>query len=451
MKFVLAQHQSLWRLAGPIMISNITVALLGMVDTAVVGHLDKPQYLGGITLAMVIFNFLYWGLAFLRMGTTGLVAQSFGKNDSVQLRATLVQAVLLAISLSILVLVLQGVIVNFALSVLEGSAEVKHYAREYFTWAIWAAPAVLLNLVITGWLLGTHNAKTTLLIAVVINVINIILDFYFVMGLGMDVKGVALATVIAQATGIIVAIFAIRRILLIHPGGWRMDLIFHVADIRRMITVNHNIFIRTVSLLSVFAFFTHQGAAQGDIVLAANAVLINFYLLMALALDGFAIAAEVMTGKAIGAGDRDAFWHSVQTAGIWSCMFAVLFALFYFLFGHELIKLMTDIETVREVASEYLIWLIIAPLITTWCFMWDGIYTGATRAVEMRNTMLFSAIGVFLPAWYVLQDSGNTGLWLALTLFMVSRSVSMTWMANRIERTEGFVKKENLGQTPQAY
>lgn len=437
-------HKALWRLAGPIMISNITVALLGMVDTAVVGHLEKPQYLGGITLAMVIFNFLYWGLAFLRMGTTGIVAQSFGEENPEKLRATLAQAAFMAIGLSLLILFFQGLISNFGLWVLEGSNEVKFYAREYFDWAVWAAPAVLLNMVITGWLLGTHNATSTLVLAVVINLINIILDLVFVLLFNMNVRGVALATVIAQCAGVFVAIYIIHAILDQHPGIWRRDMIVNTQKIKRMISVNRNIFIRTVSLLFVFAFFTHQGAVQGDVILAANAVLMNFYLLMALGLDGFAMAAEAMVGKSIGARDSRVFWQSVKTASAWSLLFAILFSLFYIVFGRSLVDIMTSIQEVRITAYDYIVWLVIAPLITTWCFMWDGIYTGATRAVEMRNTMLFSTLCVFLPAWYLLQGMGNTGLWLALTLFMISRSISMTYMAWRIEVLDGFVNREAL-------
>ncbi len=434
-------HRGLWRLAGPIMISNITVALLGMVDTAVVGHLEKPQYLGGIALAMVIFNFLYWGLAFLRMGTTGIVAQSLGQQDPDRLRATLGQAACLSLALSLPVLCLQGVIAATGLGILEGGSEVKFYAREYFDLAIWAAPAVLLNMVITGWLLGTHNATATLILAVIINVTNIVLDLVFVLRFGMDVDGVALATVIAQYAGLLAGVWLVRGVLLEHPGRWRSGMIVDVSSIRRMLSVNRNLFIRTISLLFVFAFFTHQSAAQGDVILAANTVLMNFYLLMALALDGFAMAAEALVGKSVGARDHQAFWQSVRTTGGWSLLFAVLFSLFYLTAGELIINIMTGIEPVRMSARHDLPWLVIAPLITTWCFMWDGIYTGATRAAEMRNTMLFSAICVFLPGWYLLQGLGNTGLWLALTLFMVSRSVSMTYIAWRIENKGGFVER----------
>ncbi len=433
------QHAAIWRLAGPIMLSNITVALLGIVDTAVLGHLDKPQYLGGITLATVVFNFLYWGLAFLRMGTTGLVAQTFGSSDANRLRAVLFQAFVLAMLLAVSILLLQQYILYTGLYFLEGSDEVKRFASDYYFIAIWAAPAVLINFVITGWLLGVEQAKMTLVIAVVINVINIVLDLYFVFVLQMNIKGVALATVIAQYVGIVIALFLVRRVLKLNPGHWHKQQLINLSSVRRMLSVNHNLFIRTVCLLFCFAFFTHQGAAEGDLVLAANAVLMNFYFLMALALDGFAMAAEVLTGKAIGARDRAAFWHSVKVCSFWSLLFAVLFAVVFYFAGKLMINLMTDIESIRAIAYNYLIWLVIAPLITTWCFMWDGIYTGSTRAKEMRDTMLFSVICVFFPAWYLLQGLGNNGLWLALTLFMVSRSVSMTFIAWRIELRQGFV------------
>ncbi len=440
---VLAEEQkSLWRLAGPIMISNITVALLGMVDTAVVGHLEESYYLGGVTLAMVIFNFLYWGLAFLRMGTTGIIAQFYGAEDTDNLRASLVQALIMAVILGLVVLVLQTAISSISFSLLKGSDEVKIYANIYYDWAIWAAPAVLLNLVLTGYLLGMHKAKSTLLLAVSINLINIIFDLFFVLVLKMDVRGVALATVIAQYSGLILAIYLSLRILKQHPGRWRKDLLLHFENIKDMLAVNHNIFIRTVSLIFVFAFFTHQGAGMGDSVLAANAVLMNFYLLMALGLDGFATASEVLVGKSIGARDNHAFWKSVKIAMGWAFVFSIFFALLFLFFGKNIINVITNLEEVRTLAYEYLNWLIIAPLLAIWCFTWDGIYVGARRAVEMRNSMLISTFLIFLPIWYYFQGLGNHGLWLALSMFLIARSISMTFLAYRIEMKEGFVKRE---------
>lgn len=435
------EQKSLWRLAGPIMISNITVALLGMVDTAVVGHLDQPYYLGGVTLAMVIFNFLYWGFAFLRMGTTGIIAQFYGANDSDNLRASLSQALILASILGFIVLLFQSPVAAFSFSLLQGSEDVKIYANIYYNWAIWAAPAVLLNLVMTGYLLGMQRATSSLLLAVTINLLNIFFDLIFVLVLDMDVRGVALATVIAQYSGLLLAIYLSMRLLKQHPGHWRKDLVLHFENIKDMLAVNHNIFLRTVSLIFVFAFFTHQGAGMSDNILAANAVLMNFYLLMALGLDGFATASEALVGKSVGARDNHAFWQSVKIAMAWAFVFSIFFSFLFLIFGKDIINMITNLEEVRVLAYEHLVWLIIAPLLAIWCFTWDGIYIGARRAVEMRNSMLFSTFVIFVPVWYFSQFLGNHGLWLALSMFLIARSISMTYLAWRIEKKNGFVTR----------
>lgn len=433
------QHKVLWRLAGPIMISNISIALLGMVDTAVVGHLDHAYYLGGVTLAMVVFNFLYWGLSFLRMGTTGIVAQQFGANNPEQLRSSLFQAITLALILSLVVLIFQSSLASFSFSVLQGSDDVKYYANEYFDIAIWAVPAMLLNLVITGWLLGMQRATYTLFLAVFINLLNIILDIVFVVWMQMDVQGVALATVIAQYSGLILAFILCKKILLQYPGDWHKQTMFDISSIKEMLSVNHNLFLRTLSLIFVFAFFTDQSAGQGDDILAANAILKNFYLLIALGLDGFATAAEALTGKSIGVQDHQGFWKVVKTATQWGAGFAVLFSLCYWLFGEYIISLMTSIDSVKMTAGEYLIWIVFAPIISVWCFIWDGVFIGARKAKDMRNSMLIATVLVFVPAWYLSQGLGNHGLWLAFILFLLARTVTMTYFAWKIEQQNGFV------------
>ena len=434
-----ADHKALWRLAGPIMVSNITVALLGIVDTAVVGHLDEPFYLGGVTLAMVLINFLYWGLSFLRMGTTGTVAQQFGGKQYNQIRSSLAHAMLLALLLGIAVIVLQGLISGVGFSILHGSDNVKFYANRYFDIAIWSVPAMLVNLVLTGWLLGMQKAKPTLILSVFINVLNIILDILFVVVFKMDVVGVALATVIAQYSGIFLGIILCRSTLKKYRGDWIKQEILDWEKIREMISVNHNLFLRTLSLIFVFGFFTHQGAGQSDDILAANAILKNFYLVMALALDGFAIAAEALAGEAIGKKNHLQFWLSVKLSMIWSFLFSILFCIVYFFLGNSIIALMTSIETVQSTAGNYLIWIIITPIISVWCFVWDGVFVGARKAVEMRNSMILSTVFVFIPVWYFTQQFGNHGLWFAFIFFLMARTISMTIYALLIERQKQFV------------
>jgi len=436
----ISKHQQVWRLAGPLILSNISIALLGIVDTAVVGHLSQPYYLGAVAVAAVVFDFLYWGMGFLRMGTTGIVAQIYGKGDTDQLRTALTHALLIALLIALLMLMLQGPLANFAFFLIGGSEQVIAHARIYFNWAIWGAPAVLSSMALFGWLLGMQNARATLYYAISVNVINIILDLLFVFEFNMGVKGVALASVLAQYSGVVIAIYLVRNELRANPGQWHLELIANLKKLMLMLALNRNIFIRTLCLIFVFAFFARQGAMQGDVILAANAVLLNFQALMALGLDGFANASEALVGKAIGANDRIGFKQAVHSATLWSFIIALLFSLFYWLAGEQVIGLMTSIPAVKDMALVYLPWLILSPLICVWCFLLDGIFIGAMRGVEMRNSMLLSTFAVFVPAWYVFQTLGNHGLWLAFLVFFVARGMSLGWFYRDIERrADGFV------------
>jgi len=433
------EHRKLMRIAAPMILTNVSFAILGIVDTAVVGHLGHAYYIGAIAVATIIFDFLYWSMAFLRMGTTGLVAQIHGEGDSDRMRSSLAQALATALLLASVMLIAQTPIVEIALSLLHGSEEVHLHARRYFYIAIWGAPALLSLMVIHGWFIGMQNARAPLIIAIVFNLINIALDFVFVFGFGMDVIGVAWAAVIAEWCGLALSLYLVTRELDAYRGQWRRELMLDLAALKRMLLLNGNIMIRSLCLIFTFAFFTSQSAAQGDEVLAANSVLLKFLILMALALDGFANAAEALVGRAIGARDRVAFQRAVTAACVWSALIAVGFSVAYALLGDALIGLITDIAEVRWIAAVYLPWMVLMPVTAVWCFLLDGIFIGATRGIEMRNTMLVAVFAVFLPVWYFSLPLGNHGLWSAFTLFMVARGVTLGIYYFRIERREGFV------------
>lgn len=432
-------NRDFWLLAGPMIVSNISIALLGLVDTAVIGHLDTPVFLGGVAVGSVIFDFLYWGMGFLRMGTTGVVAQAHGKDDATEIRTILAQSALVALSIAFLMLLLQSPIFHFGLTLLEGSEDVKYYAEIYCRWMIWGAPALMILFSINGWLLGMQNAVATLALAISINVINIVLDIVFVVILKMDVRGVALATVISQYSGVLIAFFIIRKELIKYSGKWLLEKIFDFAKLKIFLVLNHDIFIRTICLILVFAFFTREGAKQGDLILAANSILMKFYLLMALALDGFNHAAEALVGKAVGQSSRILFNKAVSLALKWSLVFGTAFMLFYWLAGNELIALLTDIESVRNMAEIYLPWMIALPMLSIWCFLLDGIFIGATRGPEMRNAMLICTFVFFLPLWYTFQFMGNHGLWLAFSIFILVRGIVLGVYYYRIECHHGFI------------
>lgn len=432
-----SSHKTVWRIAGPMILSNLTVPLLGVVDTAVVGHLDDPFHMGAVSIGAAIFGIVFWGFGFLRMGTTGITAQVFGENDNDELRATLVRALIIAFALSLLLLLMQVPIGLLAFKLIQGSESVEHHGRIYFDIRIWSAPATLMDYVLLGWFLGMQNARPPLIILSFVNVINMLLDFLFVAGWGYGANGVAWASLIAEYAGLILAIWLVKRQLSLNPGKLHRDRIFEKIKIRKMLAINADIFIRNLLLMFSLAFFTAQGARFGDVVLAANAILFNMYTFMAYGLDGFAHAAEALIGKSVGRKNRAEFVRTLKVCAVWVMATSIVVSCSYYFAGYRIIGLMSNIDSVRQTAAVYLPWMVFMPLLSAWAFLLDGVYIGATRAREMRNTMLLSSLVVFLPTWYLLLPLGNHGLWLAFTLFIAGRVISMTVMFRRAMARSG--------------
>lgn len=406
-------------------LSNVSVPLLGMVDTGVTGHLDDAAYLGAVAVGSTIFGFLYTGVNFLRMGTTGIAAQRFGAGDVQGIRTSLGQAVIVALAIALVLLVLKRPIGELALNLLGGGPEVTGYAREYFSIRIWSAPATLANFAMIGWFIGLQNARIPLLIVLVTNITNIVLDLVLVLGFDMKVAGVAAATVTAEYLGVIVGLGIAAAELRRRGGGWNAGELMMLKAYSGFLSINGSLFVRTMALMFTFAFVTAQGARQGGLILAANAILMNMQNLLSFALDGFAHAAEALVGKAVGANSREALQQAVALTLRWSLYVAAGFCLLFLVGGPLLIDLLTDLPRVRETTLRYLPWIILSPLVSVWSFLYDGVFVGATRAREMRDIMLLSAFVVFVPSWYVLRFLGNDGLWLAFMLFMASRGVGM--------------------------
>ena len=406
-------------------LSNVSVPLLGMVDTGVTGHLESPVYLGAVAVGAMIFSFLYTGVNFLRMGTTGIAAQSFGADDNDGLRVSLGQALIVALLIAFALIALQRPLGTLAMYLLGPDTETRAFALEYFSIRIWSAPGTLANYALIGWFIGLQNARIPLLIFLTINITNIVLDLFFVLVLGMEVDGVALASVFAEYSGLLVggafAISSLRR----RQGHWPIARLVNLSAYKAFFSVNANLFIRTMALMFTLGFVTAQGARLGGLILAANAVLMNFQNLTAFGLDGIAHAAEALVGKAVGQKRRDMLEESVRLTLKWSLIFSVGFTIVYLVAGPLVINILTDLPEVREAAIRYLPWMIASPLVSVWCFLYDGVYVGATRAREMRDIMFLSTFLVFLPAWYFLQPLGNDGLWLAFLLFMASRGIGM--------------------------
>lgn len=427
-------HRAIRRIALPMIISSVTAPLLGMVDTAVMGHLDDAAYLGAVAAGATVFSVVFMGLNFLRMGTTGITAQAFGAGDRDTMRTALGQPVIAALLLAMLILAIQQPLLDSALRLLAPSEGVGGLMQTYFSIRIWSAPATLVNFALIGWLIGMQNARGPLVIMLVTNVTNAVLDLFFVLVLGMTADGVALATVIAELCGIIVAVWFVRRELASYPGDWRRAEFLNPGSYRRLFHVNASLFLRTMALMFVFAFITAQGARMGDIILATNALLMNFQLFLSFALDGIAYAAEALTGKAVGARDRAGLRRAVRRTLRWSLGFATVFCVVYAVAGQTIIGMLTSIDDLRTTAGQFLPWLIVSPLISVWSFLYDGVYVGATRTREMMIVMVGSALLVFLPTWLATGMLGNHGLWLAFTAFMLARGVGMhVWFRRMID------------------
>jgi len=411
-------------IAAPIMLSNLSTPLLGMVDTAVVGQVPDPAYIGAVALGALVFNFVFWGFGFLRMGTTGLTAQALGAADGAELRASLGRAALIAIAVGAGLVMLQWPIRELAFAALEGSAKVESMARRYFDIRIWAAPATLLNYALLGWFIGLGRARVALVLQLVLNLTNMGLDVVLVLGLHLGVEGVALGTLFAEmvaaAAGLLIAARQLGRL----GGRWDRARLLVRDRLRRTLAVNGDIMIRSFSLIVAFVWFMAQGAKQGDTILAANALLMHFIGIAAFFLDGLAFAAEALVGRAVGAADRAALLSAARISSGWALGFALAACGLFALVGSAAIDLLTVDDSVRAAARTYLPWATLAPLAGVWCFQLDGIFIGATRTAQMRNAMLL-ALAVFLVAWWALTPFGNHGLWAALYVLYAARALTL--------------------------
>jgi MATE family multidrug resistance protein len=425
------RHRRIWRLAGPVIFSNATTPLLGAVDTAVVGRLPDPALIGGVALGSLIFTFVFWAFGFLRMGTTGFTAQAAGAGDPAELRASFLRALVLAGTIGLAIVLLQTPIRFLAFALVHSSAAVTGYAESYFDVRVWSAPAALANYAVLGWLLGTRRTGTALAIQIAMNGVNILLAVLFVLGLGWGIRGSAGATLAAEVLAAVGGIALVHRWL---PKADTPDL-FDRERLWRLLRVNGDIMIRTLCLMTGFAAFTLLGAGLGDLPLAANAILMNLMSITAYGLDGFAMAAEILVGGAVGAGSRSQFRTAVWDTTLWAALVAFLGTVGFLLFGGLIIDLFTVHEAVRAAARLYLPWLIAAPTVGVWCWQLDGIYIGATRTAEMRNGMLLALAGYLAVLGFLLPRLGNNGLWLSLMVFFVLRAATLGAWLPRIDRS----------------
>jgi MATE family multidrug resistance protein len=426
-------HRKVWMLAGPIILSNISVPLVGAVDTAVVGHLPEPHAIGAVALGALIFSFLYWGFGFLRMGTTGFIAQAYGAGDWRSLSDTILRVLFLALALGLGSIIVGWPLIDFVLYLIDSSPVIEGLATDYAQIRIWSAPAVLCVYAFTGIFIGMHNTRHAFVLQLILNITNVLLDILFVLGFDWGVEGVALASVIAEYLAMLCGFYLLRVPIRNAFEHFNRARLLEAAALSSLLKANTNIFIRTLCLVFAFSYFTAKSASQGEVILAANAILLHLQSIMAYGLDGFAHAVEALAGSAYGAGRQREFRRAVALTSLWGGVIAVLAGAIYFVFGPAIINLFTGIDAVTATALRYLPWMVVAPILSVWSFQLDGIFIGTGHTREMRNAMIFSVLAYLALLQLTIPMFGNHGLFLGLAIFMLIRAVSLLFYFPGIE------------------
>ncbi len=419
-------NKEILRLAIPNIISNISVPLLSSVDTALMGRLSE-LHIGAVGIGSMIFNFIYWNFGFLRMGTTGMAAQAFGAQDDGAVTHTLGRALLVVLAVAGGILLLQWPLGEASFFLMNTAGDQEALVSEYFYIRVWAAPATLGLYAFMGWFFGMQNAIYPLILTVVINVVNIVLSFYFVHSLGMDVDGVAYGTLIAQYCGI-----ALAAVMFFYRYGhlaqhFRRSAILQWEKLSHFLRINADIFIRTLALTGAFAFFYSQSSAEGKMALAVNTILLQFLNWMSYGIDGFAYASEALVGKYKGAADESKTHKAIRLSFAWGMGLAALFSLGYWFYGPAILRVFTNQADVIAAARPLLFWMALFPLFGTPCYIWDGVFIGLTASSAMRNSMILAFV-IFIAAYFATIPLGNNGLWLTLLLFLLARGGVQQWM-----------------------
>ena len=421
-------NKKILRLAIPNIISNLSVPLLSSVDTALMGHLDQDYYLGAVAVGGMIFNFVYWGFGFLRMGTTGLTAQAFGNENTEETISILGRALLVAVVAGIILILMIDVIEYISFLIVPTSGNVETNARLYFNTRIYAAPATLTLYVFLGWFLGMQNATIPLIISIFTHGLNIFFNLLFIKKFGMKADGVALGTVFANYIGVIFTIIIFARKYRAQLEGFKLKLILNWQKLKKFFQLNFDIFIRTLCLIFAFSFFTAKSSEAGETILAVNSILINLWTILAYGIDGFAFAAESLVGRFVGAKDIVNFKKAVKLSFVWGIGLGGIISLIYWLFAKQILGIFTNNSDLIEVAMIFMFWTIMAPVVNGFCYIWDGIFIGATATRAMLITSLISTFLIFLPVYYLsFYFLENHGLWLAMIVFMIARGISLTF------------------------
>ena len=430
------QFQYIWLLAWPLILSNLSVPLLGLVDTAIMGHLSNARYLGAVSVGATVITFIYWAFGFLRMGTVGLTAQAVGAKDTTRQWQMLYLPVLLALGLGVLIVAFSPWYLELALVWMQAGEDIVSLAYQYLSIRIYSAPAVLITYVAIGWLLGQQNSRGPLLILVITNLSNIAFNLIFVWGVGLNSAGVAWGSLLADYLGFATAIFLVwrqvRHSITVFYFAWHQS---H-GIIKELININGVLFVRTSLLLFGFAFITAQSAKMGTNVLAANTILLQYIALLAYFLDGFAHAAEASCGKAIGKKQASLFYQTVNAVGLYALCLSLISSLGFYFFQTEFIHLLTSIPEVIVIASEYAVWVVFIPVINVWSYLMDGVFVGATKSPAMFHSV-WTGVFTLVFVWYLLNLT-NHHLWLAFTLFCLVRALVAIGLYLRIRHQQAW-------------
>ncbi|NVK55825.1 MAG: MATE family efflux transporter [Alteromonadaceae bacterium] len=403
-------------------LANITTPLLGLVDTAVMGHMDSSAQLAGASIGALMLTQIYWVCGFLRMSATGMSAQARGEQQSAAIAKSFYQTSVIALLLGITILLCQAGILSAGLWLAAPAADVAHFSTEYFNTRVWGAPAALVNMALTGWLVGQQKTTAVLIIQVVGNLLNAGLDIVLVWWLDWGVGGVALASVVAEYTMMCMALIVALKQIHWYPPQLEW---FDKTARKFLMKLNGDMLVRNLALQLCLAFLTIQGARYGQTATAVNAILMQFFVLIALGLDGIAYAVEATVGEAAGAKSARGVLIQTRRGLWWSGIFAIVYSVGFYCFGEAIVNLLTDLQPLQEAAYQYLPMMTALPLVAHWCFLYDGVFVGLTQGRAMRNTMLVSAALVFFPVWYVSQSLGNPALWWALLAFLLARGITL--------------------------
>ena len=422
------------RLAVPNIITNITVPLLAMADTAIAGHLPSFLYIGAVSAAGVIFNFLYWNFSFLRMGTSGFTAQAVGANNEQECVNVLMRALFTAVSAGVILILLQSFIFKAAFFFLQASPQTQALAAEYFFIYIWSAPFALAMFAFTGWFIGMQNAKAPMVISISANVVNIICSLLFVFVFRLNIKGIALGSLAAQIFAFILSAFIWFKFYGKLKKYASFEVLKSLRGFAAFFKVNRDIFLRSFALIAVTVFFTSVSARSGDIYLSANNLLMQFFILFSYIMDGFAFAAEALSGKCFGARDLGKLKVIIRRIFVWGIALSLMFTAVYAVFAGGILGLLTDKSEVVSAALKYKAWAVLVPLAGFAAFLWDGIFVGITASRQMRDAMLLAAAGFFGLYFLLASRLGNNALWLSFLVYLTLRGLAEWILYRRIQK-----------------